>query len=1118
MLTARFSALVLVFGVARSAHAQADSVPPNGAPTAPLPALPAAPDGAPPRQLAANEPVELAQLGPEPGVEPRPTTEAVSSDGGLDDSSAPQGQLHVVVFINGQLGSHSGIEVSAPGRPPVRTNTDGAARVQLGEGNQCISVGIPAKLRPGSEGGTLVHTICNVSIVEDESTEVLITLDPAGEKVLTVDRMAPGEAAAAREAAKKFQQDLATKPKGIVTGLLQSLDKQTPVAGARVFVRGVPVETTSSSDGRFRLELPEGTYQISVIHSRFATQSHSDVVVAGDKVTQLEMELVPSSAELADFVVTAPYIKGGVAALINERRESSSVTDVIGAEEMSRAGASTAAGALSRVTGINVVGGKFVFVRGMGDRYSATLLNGQLIPSPDPERRVVPLDLFPTQVLESVLIQKTFSPDMPAEFGGGMVQLRTRSYPEEATLQATAQLGYNSQTNLRDGFVYRGGGLDFLGTDDGTRALPDGVRNAGDLRRETRFEEGYDDEELQQFGRSMPNNWNVYRRTTPMDGKFTITAGDSYEIGNVPVGFLASGLYSSSFDRALTENRRYVVSSAAEGGLQLTDQLDVEGLQQTISSGGILAIGSEYAKGNEVKSTTLLLRVTDDRVDQVTGFDDNLGRQVRASRLRFIERQLLTEQLTGHHTLSGLSDAELDWSYAFAVANLDDPDRREYSYSGGGSIDAQGAPFELAGDPERIYTELADRVHNANLSWKQPFGVWSGLQANVKVGGLFMYRDRESDILRYRATRPGQRVRSETLGQQSPEAILVPENYAPDGVVLSNITDESDTYIADQRMLAGYVMTEAPITESVEVMAGARVERSEQSVTTTSRFNPDDPTDATLETTDVLPAATMTWRMNEEMALRGGFGRTVSRPEFRELADVPFYDVTSNTAFSGNPELERATIDNYDLRWEWYFSTNELFSIGGFYKTFDKPIEIIAEGGAGDAYTWANATSATNFGLELEGRRQLGFVADALSDAFVAFNIALIQSDVDLSGTFGRATSTARALQGQAPYVVNAQLGYDDTIEGGSGLVATLLYNVTGPWIAQVGVSGAPDIFAEPAHRIDFNASQQLGAGLRLSLKATNLLDPEQTRTQGDRVTQRTRSGRSISMGLSWSL
>lgn len=1059
---------------------------------------------------AAQAPPEGA-ASPASGPQPTaPTAPALASPAG-----AATGSLHVVVFVDGVSGSLEGIQVSDDQGGRFRTNAEGAARLQLSEGEHCVRVTLPAEL--SRDATPRAHDVCGVVIVGGESTQAIVTLDASGQGPPRVDLMAPHEAAAARAAEQRLDQQLAEKRQGTLRGSVIAFDTRAPVAGARVFVRGLSAEAVTDAGGRFELVLPEGSYQLSLIHSKYSTLSRDGVEVKGDAVSELELELTPSAAELDDFVVVAPHVSGGVAALMVERRASSNVTDVIGTEEMTRAGASDAAGALRRVTGINVVGGRFVYVRGMGERYSATLLNGQMIPSPDPERRVVPLDLFPTQVLESVIIQKTFSPDLPAEFGGGMVQLRTRSYPESALFQVGLSLGANTQTTFRDGPVYEGGDLDFIGTDDGTRALPAAVRDAGQLRRGTMFEPGQTDEELQALGRSMPNLWNVYRTRTPPDSRLTLAFGNRWQLGSVPFGVLASGVFSTAYNRVVTDNRRFLVSGAVEGGLEVNDEFRIESLEQTITSGGIATIGAEPLPGHELRSTTLLLRVTDDRVDLVTGYNDNIGRQVRGARLRYIERQLLSEQLTGRHTFEALRKATLEWNYAFANASLDEPDRREYFYYGGFDRNAVGAPFSLGEEPERLYTVLDDRLHDLRLAFTQPVGIWSGLEAKAKLGMTLVNRDRESDVRRYRIFTRGTRI-TDAVNQQAPEDILTPENFAPDGLVLGNVTDESDTYTAAQRLRAGYLMAEVPLAERFEIMGGARLESSTQNVITTSRFNPGAAEESSLENTDILPAATATWRFSDEMTLRGGFGRTVSRPEFRELANVPFYDVTTNAAFSGNPDLQRASIDNFDLRWEWYFAADELLSLGGFYKTFDKPIELVVEGGGGgDAFTWQNATSATNYGVELEGRRGLGFLADPLENFFVAFNLAYIQSDVDLRATSGLATSRQRPLQGQAPYVINAQFGFDDAIEG-SGTTATLLYNVTGRWIAQVGVSGAPDIYQEPVHQIDFAGSQRLPGGFNLTLRANNLLNPKERRMQGSQVAREFQSGRSVSLGLTWAL
>ncbi len=1093
--------------------------PPAGEAPATPPATPPPPDAQPqaPSEAPPPEPgaAEARTEGAAAGAENEPPVPEQTPVA----PPAPPALLRLAVRAEPAGPSAAGIQIESDDGHTATTADDGSAEIELGPGPRVLRLTLPPALTPAHPGpDAKVIRLEGIDLGTVERAELRVAIGPDGTPgSLELVALPPPEPEAPPPDAPALAPAPGAPEHGRIVGTVSSKGGGASIDGVSVFVEGTDAQTKSDASGRFRLNVPVGRHTVWIIHEDFPTLTLTNVDVRAGKDTPINVELEAPVGPIDDWVIRARFIEGGVAALIVERRASSNVTDVIGAEEMSRAGASDAAGALKRVTGINVVGGKFIYVRGMGERYSATLLNGQMIPSPDPERRVVPLDLFPTQVLESVIIQKTFSPDIPAEFGGGTVLLRTRSYPRSRVVQVGLSLGANTETTFRDGPIYKGGDLDFLGTDDGTRALPDSVRAAGALTRATMFEEGLSDAELQAVGQAFPNNWNVYRRATPPDLKLTLTLGDRYEIGSVPIGFLASGLYGSTFNRVLLQNRRFVANPTAQDGLEPIDEFEVESLEQTITTGGILAVGSEFSPGHEIKSTTLLLRVTDDRVDLVTGYNDNVGRQARGTRLRFIERQLLTEQIAGRHLFESLAKTSLDWSYAYATARLDDPDRREVFYYGGSTPDEVGATFSLGEEPERLYTVLDDRLHNVRLGLLLPIPIWSGLEAKAKLGASVVSRDRESNVLRYRMFTRGPRV-TDAVNQQAPEEILRAENFAPDGLVVSNITDESDTYTADQQIQAGYLMAELPLVRGLELMGGARVERSAQNVVTTSRFNPGAPERAELENTDVLPATTATWRFTSEMALRGGFGRTVSRPEFRELANVPFYDVTTNTALTGNPDLQRATIDNYDLRWEWYISSDELLSLGGFYKDFDSPIEVVARGGAGDTYSWANASKATNYGAELEGRSRLGLLSPVLENFFVAFNLALIKSDVDLRATGGVATSRERALQGQAPYVVNAQLGFDDSMDGGSGTAATLLYNVTGKWIAQVGVEGSPDIYQEPMHQVDFSASQRLPAGLSLTFRANNLLNPEEQRTQGPKIVRQSRSGRSFSLGLSWSL
>jgi outer membrane receptor protein involved in Fe transport len=1024
-----------------------------------------------------------------------------------------RGELRVLVFVD--QAPAAGVTVEVPEAIAARTNSDGAAVLVLPEGEHSLRLSVPRHVLPAARPGNqpVIAVTEPIQVVGGEQVEAIVTLDASG-RLEGVDVESAASRAEERRKAAEFAEKQANLPRGIVRGRVFTGPDRAPIAGARVFVRGAPVETGTDEDGAFQLELAEGEYDLVVIHAQYATANLERVKVDPNRPNELRIALEKATPQLEDFVVTAPHIEGGVAALVAERRQSSSVDDVIGAEEMSRSGDSDAAGALKRVTGITVVGGQFVYVRGMGERYSTTLLNGQAIPSPEPERRVIPLDLFSTDVLESVVIQKSPSPDTPAEFGGGVVQLRTRALPEEFIASVELSTGMVTTSTFRDRPTYDGGDLDFLGTDDGTRELPSEIREGSPLVEGNRFQDGFSKDELAEMARLLPDTYNVHEEQVPLDTGLTFTLGDKRALFGVPVGFLLSGAWGN--DHAYRDEmfKRFVPSGA--GGLSVNNDFEIEQQTQTVGASGIAVVGAEPARGHEIKATTLLLRVSDNETAVVTGRSSDLGTDIRQSRLQFVERQLLTQQVAGEHELARLRKAKLEWRYAFSRANRDEPDRREYYYAD--ATNGRAGDFQLSTRPagnQRVWSDLIDRVHDLGLDYTQPLPLWSGLEAKVKVGGTLVSREREYDTIRLTLRAPTSLAAE--VRRQPPEQIWTQANLnSDDGWILEDTTQATDAYTAEQTIQAGYAMATVPISERIEITAGARVERSRQRVET---FGPFDamptPQVTELDDTDILPSATGKWQLTEELVLRGGYGRTVTRPDFRELSESGYRDVITATRYTGNPELVRGTIDNVDARIEYYFSSDELVSVGGFYKSFKSPIEQIDLGGVDRTISWSNADGADNYGVEFEGRRRLGFVADWLEDAFAAANVAVVHSRVTLGDQSGASTSKERALQGQSPYVVNLQLGYDDA--AGSGLTAVLLYNVFGERIRDVGRFGTPDIFEQPYHQLDLVFSQKLGDHWQLKAKAQNLLDREVEFQQGDEVSRRYKVGRSFGLSLGWS-
>ena len=433
------------------------------------------------------------------------------------------------------------------------------------------TVGIRIVPLPSAERRTALLT--SIPIIAGEVTEVLVTVWRSQAAHVQVEHHP--DIGRKVEASKLNTKDLG--PTGTITGRFMSPDQRF-VAGVQIFVRGRPETASSNRDGAFTFKVPAGTHGISFIRSAYRTSRRDAVTVTANEVMKLgDIVLQPSNPSMEDYVVSVPYIEGGIAGLVSEQRDTSNVVETLGAEQMARSGDSDAASALTRVTGLTIMGGRYIYVRGMGDRYSATRLNGLFLPSPEPERRVVPLDLFPTGILSAVVVQKTFSPDQPGEFGGGVVQMRTRGLPEKSFFSASISSGYRMDTTFEETKAYPGGDLDWLGMDDGTRALPAAVRRAVDdtsLRTCSLAltENCLSFEELGEVGRAFPEGWDRSGILVPPDVGASISAGYVRSFGANKFGGVASLSYGQNWQAVERENNMFritndVITKAMEGRL-----------------------------------------------------------------------------------------------------------------------------------------------------------------------------------------------------------------------------------------------------------------------------------------------------------------------------------------------------------------------------------------------------------------------------------------------------------------------------------------------------------------------------------------------------------------------
>jgi outer membrane receptor protein involved in Fe transport len=900
-----------------------------------------------------------------------------------------------------------------------------------------------------------------------------------------------------------------SRPSATLRGTILSADDESPLDGATVYVRGSTEQVQTEPNGSFVLTLPAGTYQLSVIYPGYSTQNVSNVELRPNQTSELNLKLQPGSVALDEMVVTGSRIKGGIATLIAERRDSKAVADVIGAEQMQRSGDSNAAAALSRVTGITVIDGRWVIVRGMGERYSSMTLNGVQVASPDPTRRVVPLDIFPAGLIDSVVVQKSYTPDLPGEFGGGLVQLRSRDYPHDFLFNVNAALGGNFNTVFQDRITYQGGKTDFLGFDDGTRKLPDSFDDPrGKIKLESMFDpgKGYTQEQIDELGRQLTGNYNRVVKTTPPDATLGANVGNEWRLRYAKIGFVTGFGYRNEY--RTIDNARFV--ELAANPADPNQEYLIDNYRQQVSLSTYLDWGVEFSQRQKLKFTTMWLRQTDDQVQTRTDAAEEGMKGTERTTLQWVERAVLLQQVSGKHQMEKLRDFEVDWRYAFGQASRYEPARRAYTYAPEGEDQeynfATGSTTNAS-----VYSDLTDRTHEGQIDLAQPFGLWRQLEGKVKGGALFYRRDREAD------SRTFEYVVSDSVEPRNvpPDEVITDANIG-NGIEFREVTRPTDSYNAWMQVEAGYLNLDLPLHKRLDVSGGARLEHARIETKTFDPFGDETskPQYARLDNLDVLPSAMATWRFIDDFQARFGYSRTLNRPDFRELSSSRYYDLESNMLWVGNENVKRALIENFDVRLEWYYTPDEVFSIGGFLKRFDDPIEAKLDPGQEVVYTVHNVDEAISYGFEVEGRKRFGFLAKVLNPLYLASNFSLIDSHVDVPTNDG---TYDRPLQGQSPWVINAQLGWDDT--DGTGTSASLLFNSAGKRVRIVGDPDMQvgDVYELPIHRMDFVFSQNLPHKVKLGARVRNILNAREVWKQEGQIVRDFRRGGDFQISCSWS-
>ncbi|MES2624048.1 MAG: TonB-dependent receptor plug domain-containing protein [Pseudomonadota bacterium] len=833
-------------------------------------------------------------------------------------------------------------------------------------------------------------------------------------------------------------------------------------------------------------------------------------------LAQEPAEALPENEQASDAPAGVEEISVVGRYIPQEKRSTASISNVLDAEMFDAAGDTSVAEGLKRVSGLNLQGGRFVYIRGLGERYSSTVLNGSTLPSPEPINRVVPLDLFPSGIIESVLVQKTFSAEYPAEFAGGTIQIRTKVVPEEPFLSISTGIGYAGNTTGKNGLVYDGGDDDWMGKDDGTRDIPPLLKDAIAGDRELRpnnilYKKGFEPAELEKIGESLSNNYTAKDDKIDPDRNISANFGTGFELGDFRIGGLGNLSYSNGWDTLEVSRNSYAADDSDE--LSPVNIQTWNATEQSVDSSMFLTTGVTYKDAHTLKGTVLQIHKMDDLAGRLTGLFSSENVMINQTRLEWIEQDLLSKQVDGEHYFGDLNDLTINWHYNESRAKREAPDMRQYRYDY--DDDREEYRFSLRGDAnQRTWSDLEDQNEDVGVSMQLTLDTPFNSSTELSAGVTQADKNRDSEIRRFGFTGTANGDR-DALYRPTLDEIINEDTIGSKGFQLREATRPTDNYVATQELDAWFVEAEIELGLSYRLMAGVRSEESIQNVRTFDLFNANAaPIESTLESDDIFPVVTGTWILDQwDMQLRAGYSETISRPDFRELSPSPFTHPVTGYNIVGNPDLTVAYIKNYDARWEWYYSADESLSVGLFYKEFDSPIEAVIQPGSAEERTFINADAATTRGIEFDTYRWLGFINEGLENFYAAANLTLIDSEVTIrEKDRGILTNPTRPLQGQADYIVNLQLGFDDSLNNKGSIV----YHVTGEKIREVGVLGAPDVMDEAYGELDFTYTRYWGDHLEFNFKAKNLLNKWQETTQGGLDVNSFRDGTNASLGVTY--
>jgi CarboxypepD_reg-like domain/TonB dependent receptor/TonB-dependent Receptor Plug Domain len=846
---------------------------------------------------------------------------------------------------------------------------------------------------------------------------------------------------------------------GRVTGKVIN-KKNEAVVSASIKVDGETRGTATNVEGRYILNLPVGKkYTLTISSVGYQTKSIDEVTPVAGQETEIDIVLEDSKKnELQGVVVRASTKKETVNALIQFQKNTNTVSQVISAEAIRRSPDRNTGEVLKRVPGTSVQEGKYLVVRGLADRYNQAMLNGILLSSTEPDRKTFSFDIFPAAVIDNIIINKAFVPELPGEWAGGLVQVNTKDIPSTNFFNVQIGTGFNTNVVGEDIYTYKGSNTDFLGFDNKTRKLPDNIP--------TKFAFGVlSDNDKLSLGRAFAGSWAATTTNFTPNTSLQLNGGFSTKVFKKKVGGVIAINYNRSLRNLIFKNSFFTI---ADNKPSPDLEYNTNRHSQDVLWGAIANFSMQLNNNNKISVKNLININSSNYASLRTGQEFISGvDNIRSNELAMRTNIFYNTQLLGEHNMPSLK-MKFNWFGSFNILDQYIPKQRRLEYIQDATV--PGTPFTArisTGQSQKsgsiFYSSLSDYIYTGGGDLTKNFTLFDRKQA-VKIGYMLQVKDRLFDSRPFFI-----KLFDNNLKTLAEDQIFAPENFVPGKLGFDEFVGKQYRYIANTILNAGYIQFDNLLTEKLRAVWGVRFESFDQLIGSVKKS---DPRFVNSVVEDFLPAINLTYKVNNQTNIRLSASQTVVRPEFRELTNFAFFDFELGATVLGNLSLKRTKITNADLRYEIYPRAGELFTLGVFYKYFDSPIELyFNQSGAGSSNTFnfLNADNAKGFGIEFEMRKKLDFISAGFKNFTVTSNLSYINNEV----TSGSANLN-RPMQGQSPYIINAGLQYD--IEK-YGLSTTLLFNQIGRRIAYVGNDQIPAIWEAPRPLLDFQLAKKVAKG-----------------------------------------